>query len=184
MTFTLRGRLQTRMFLVVGVGGIWTAIITPLLPSPPMAGRSGIGMAQMIMARDTVVIVPFNKLWLDYQITFETIAVMLGLGLIWECLYHCLQQVRWDKDWPPLFSLLEVIPEGLVLWVMINALGIEHGSIALNSPGIPMFAIHLISTWVIMWIFMVGPMHVISLRWRFEGGELITRRIRALGKAF
>ncbi len=176
MTFTLYGRLQTRLFLVGTIGVIWTAIVTPILPSPPMTGYGGIGMAQMIMTKDSFVILPYSRLGLDYQITFETIGLVAVLGLFWELIYHFLQQFRWDKDWPPMFTLLAAIPEGLLLWLVINLIGVEHGSLALDSSGFAMFAIHFASTWVLMWLFMVGPLHAISLHWRFEGGEFYERK--------
>ena len=174
MTFSLRGRIQTRLFLAATVGAIWTAIITPFLPSPPMGSIGGVGMVPMEMSKFMVPIaVPYNPIPFDYRMTFETLGLMALVGIAWELLYHLLQQFRWDKDWPPLFTLVALVPEGIVLWYVIHLTHVENGTWALTSSGFPMFAIHLATTWVLMWLFMVGPMKVVSLKWRFEGGELV-----------
>ena len=174
MTFTLIGRIQTRLFLAATVGVLWTAIITPFLPSPPMGSVGGVGMVPMQMSRLMILVpTPYNPIPIDYRMTFGTIGVMAVVGVVWELLYHVLQQFRWDKDWPPLFTLLAGIPEGLVLWYVIHLVHVENGALALNSAGMPMFAIHFATTWVLMWLYMVGPMKVTNLRWRFEGGRII-----------
>ncbi len=172
MTFTLRGRIETRLFLLLTVGVVWTAIVTPFLPSPSM-GSGGAGMVPMQMNRVMVSLpVAYNALPFDYRMTFETLGLMAVLGIVWELVYHFAQQYRWNKDWPPLFTLVAVIPEGIALWYVIHLTHVENGSWALASAGTAMFAIHILSTWVLIWVAMLGPMKVVSLRWRFEGGQL------------
>lgn len=83
MTLTLRGWIQTRLVLLSSVGLIWTLAIAPFLPRP--AGTPG---------------------RLAYQITLETSVAMTLLGIGWESVYYGLQQLRWDKDWPSVLSLL------------------------------------------------------------------------------
>ncbi len=174
MTFTLAGRIQTRIFLGLTVGAVWTAIITPFLPSPPMGSIGGLGMVPMQMNRLMLPVpVPYNPLPIEYRMTFETLGIMVLAGLVWECLYHFLQQFRWDKDWPPILTLLAGIPEGIVLWYLAHLIHIENGTMALNSTGMPMFAIDFVTVWVIMWLFVIGPIKIVSMRWRFEGGTII-----------
>ena len=69
MTPTLMGRLQTRIFLVVVVGGLWTLFITPFLP---VSGGLVITEFGSSGVRDA------------YEATFTTLFVFLVLGLAWS----------------------------------------------------------------------------------------------------
>jgi hypothetical protein len=146
VTPSLLGRLQTRIFLIAVIGTIWTLLITPLLPVP------GAGLGD------------------KYRATFALLVVVLVAGLLWELLYHALQQFRWEKDWPALFLLLNGINEGIAAWFIVRAgwapFGVEE--IPRNA-----FITHFATTWLITWIFVNGPMRVPFLRWRFQGGRLI-----------
>lgn len=169
MTPTLEGRLQTRIFLGVVVGVLWTAVIVPFLPEP--AGVT---------------------LGMSYDMAFGSLLVMTIYGLVWEFLYHALQQLRWDKDWPAIFALLAVLVEAPLVWMldflfpimamsgtsmqMSGPMGPMSGSAALPSPYFPGFAIHVGTTWALIWLFTQGPMRVICVRWRFEGGRVLSAR--------
>lgn len=148
MTPTLRGRLQTRVVLLATVGALWTAAVSPFLPRP---GFADLGMV--------------------YEITFKAIAVVAVMGLAWELLYHGLQQFRWDKDWPSLFGLLALVPEGIVAWLVLHALNVIPGTVGWSSPIRNLFIIHFVTTWLVVWLFMQGPLRVVVPRWRFEGGS-------------
>jgi len=93
MTPTLNGRLQTRIFVVLTVGVIWTLIVTPFLPGIDRVGDG-------------------------YEAAFQLLAIVLIAGLGWELVYHGLQQFRWEKDWPALFGLLTGFNEGLSTWLL------------------------------------------------------------------
>jgi sortase (surface protein transpeptidase) len=97
-----------------------------------------------------------------------TVLIMSVLGLGWELVYHALQQLRWDKDWPSLFGLLSGVPEGLGLWVVLGALGPRP------SPGA--YALHLGLVWVTIWAIQQGPLKVLAPAWRFHGARLLERR--------
>lgn len=169
MTPTLEGRLQTRIFLGVTVGVLWTAVIVPFLPEP--AGVT---------------------LGMSYDMAFGSLLVMTIYGLVWEFLYHALQQLRWDKDWPAIFALLAVLVEAPLVWIldflfpimamsgtamqMSGPMGPMSGSAALPSPYFPGFAVHVGTTWALIWLFTQGPMRVICVRWRFEGGRVLSAR--------
>ncbi len=144
MTPTYLGRIQTRFFLLAVVGGLWTLAITPLLPGGGALGDR-------------------------YQATFTALAVVFVVGIGWEALYHFLQQFRWEKDWPILFGLLEGVPEGIVAWLVLRS-GVVAGDPAVDGAA---FAIHFGTTWLVTWLFVIGPMRVPFLRWRFRGGRLI-----------
>jgi hypothetical protein len=136
---TLNGRIQTRVFVLLVVGGLWTLLVSPLIGQP-------------------------------YGVTFVVLLAVVVLGVGWELLYHLIQQFRWEKDWPTLFGLLTAVNEGALLWALISA-----GAV----PGVPRevpfgaFLVQFLSTWIIVWLVVNGPMRVPFVHWRFRGGRLI-----------
>ena len=56
--------------------------------------------------------------------------------------------------------------------VLIDADQVPWISEALQ-PSLKAFSIHFGSTWVIVWLFLNGPMRVVLLRWRFRGGAIL-----------
>ena len=142
MVPTLSGRIQTRIVLLAVVGGIWTLIITPFLPTGESLGRS-------------------------YQTTFLVLLTVLVLGVLWEFVYHGLQQFRWEKDWPTFFGLLTMINEGLLVWLLIKAGALPGvGDVPLSA-----FLIQFITTWLVVWLVANGPVQIFFTRWRFRGGR-------------
>ncbi len=142
---TLGGRIQTRIALLAVVGGLVTAIITPLLP----------------------VAAPLSTVYRDMFVILAAVAV-LGIG--WESLYHFVMQWRWEKDWPTLFGLLTCVPEGALLWVLLRA-GAVPGIV--GSVPAPAFVIDFLAVWIAVWLVANGPMRVPFIRWRFQGGRLV-----------
>ena len=140
----LRGRIHTRVFLLGVVGALWTLLITPAVPphSAPLQAR--------------------------YIATFTVLGVVLCVGLAWECVYHLLQQLRWEKDWPTLFGLLTGINEAVVAWLIVSNVTLPGHPTVLGRA----FLLHFITVWLVTWMFVNGPMRVLSLRWRFRGGRL------------
>jgi hypothetical protein len=88
---TLFGRIQTRIFVLVVVGGLVTLVITPVLPHDP-----------------------------PYRVTFLVLLSVLLVGIGWEFVYHGVQQFRWEKDWPTLFGLLTAVNEGALIWLLLQ----------------------------------------------------------------
>ncbi len=143
MVPTLFGRIQTRIFVLAVVGGLWTLLITPFLPvMGPLGDR--------------------------YRATFAVLFVVIVAGVAWEFLYHLLQQFRWEKDWPTMFGLVTGVPEGIVVWLLVSA-GWAPGSP--DVPG-SAFVIQFATTWLVAFLFVNGPIRVIFLRWRFRGGRV------------
>jgi len=141
---TLNGRIQTRIFLLAVVGSIWTLIITPILPiDAPL--------------RDA------------YLTTFTILGLTLVLGIVWEFIYHAIQQFRWEKDWPTIFGLLTAIPEGLLVWFLVAGGAIPWID---SIPG-PAFVIDFATTWLVVWLVANGPMRVPFIHWRINGGRLV-----------
>lgn len=147
MTPTLFGRIQTRLFLLATVGVVWTVIFAPFLPTQ-VAGA--------------------NRLRDLYTIAFVALGLVALFGIAWEFLWHFLMQFRWEKDWPAMFILLQAIPEGLVVYfVLQNVVSVE------TQVGALAFWLIFGTTW--LWVFVAahGPMRVLTIRWRFRGGRLI-----------
>ncbi|MDQ4037001.1 MAG: hypothetical protein M3313_01285 [Actinomycetota bacterium] len=144
MTYSLAGRIQTRILVFALVGGGWTALVTPILPTRLPLGDS-------------------------YRMALTVLALMIALGLLWELVYHLLQQFRWDKDWPTLFSLVAGIPEGLLLWLLLGTDSwLWHVPVTARS-----FWLLLVSVWLIVWAVLAGPIRVLLVRRRWRGGRLI-----------
>ena len=119
MVPTLTGRIQTRIFLLAVVGGLITLIIVPFLSSAPLGDQ--------------------------YRDGFLVLLSVAVVGVLWELLYHLLMQWRWEKDWPTLFGLVEGVPEGLLIWILLSAGAIP--GIA-GSVGGAAFLIQFILVWL------------------------------------
>ncbi|MFT3661068.1 MAG: hypothetical protein QM809_06620 [Gordonia sp. (in: high G+C Gram-positive bacteria)] len=140
---TLNGRIQLRILVTAVIGGLWTAIIAPLLP---------VGGASTALA---------------YRSAFVVLGVLILLGIGWELIYHLLMQFRWEKDWPTFFGLLTGINEGVVLWLVMR--------FALPGflPPPAAFAVQFVTTWILVWLVLNGPLRAIFLRQRFRGGRFV-----------
>jgi hypothetical protein len=144
MVPTLNGRIQTRIFLLVVVGGLWTLLITPLLPG-------------------------VNEVRAGYRNTFIVLLAIIIIGIFWEFIYHGLQQFRWEKDWPTFFGLMTGINEGLLVgWLLVR--GLVPGVSTVSAGA---FIIQFSTVWIITWLAANGPMRVPFIHWRFRGGRLI-----------
>ena len=142
MTPTLAGRMQTRVLLVLLVGVPWTVVVGPLL-----ALVAGAGLLQV------------------YGVTFLALLLVVLLGVLWELLYHGLQQLRWEKDWPTVLGLLTGITEGLLIWVVLLVLGVDVSGLA--------FVLHFATTWVLIWVAASTVVRVLLPRWRYRGGRVV-----------
>ena len=140
MLLTLSGRIITRIVVTLVIGGLVTLVITPLLPND--AG---------------------------YDDTFMILLVVTVLGVLWELVYHGIQQFRWEKDWPTLFGYVTMLNEGALVYLLVRLGGV---------PGVPddlafwTFFIHFFIVWNAVWLWVNGPMRVPFIRWRFRGGSI------------
>ncbi|MEQ6903401.1 hypothetical protein [Nocardioides sp. YIM 152588] len=142
---TLNGRIQTRLFMLIVFGGLITLLITPVLPGLDLSGDS-------------------------YQVTYLILATVTVLGVLWELLYHLIQQFRWEKDWPTLFGLITAINEGALVWLLLD-LELVPGIDA--APDFWAFFIMFGVIWFVIWVWTNGPMRVPLIRWRFFGGRIV-----------
>jgi hypothetical protein len=149
MTPTLLGRIQTRTVLLATIGVIATLVITPVLPRPEGASLMDV-----------------------YEVTFGVLLAVGVVGLGWEVVYHFIQQFRWEKDWPTICALVTGINEGALLWFLLKQDWIPWIETA-KRPEFDAFVIHFAFVWVCVWLFVVGPIKALVLRWRFRGGEFM-----------
>ncbi|MEM7348191.1 MAG: hypothetical protein AAF485_28510 [Chloroflexota bacterium] len=100
-------------------------------------------------------------------------------GLVWDIFYNYLQTFRWDRDWPPIFTLLTGIGEALLLWGLLQMTFIWQLIGLQTLPGVTPnvnllpFAIHYFTIWFIAFVLALGPLKIIFLQWRFKGGQWV-----------
>ncbi|MEU7144218.1 hypothetical protein ABZ942_32570 [Nocardia sp. NPDC046473] len=144
---TLNGRIQTRVLALSVIGFFVALIITPFLPT----GSLSLGQA--------------------YRVTLSILLATVLVGVLWELLYHFLQQFRWEKDWPTLFGFLTMVNEGALMWVLVR-----YTTVVLPEslhPSLTAFLIQFVVTWMVFWLIVNGPMRVVFHRWRFQGGRFL-----------
>lgn len=143
MTPTLSGRWQSRLFVLLTIGVVVSALFAAGVNDPGVS--SGVYFAVLFY---------------------------VGLfGVVWDVLFIWLQRLRWDRDWPAAFQVGAGVVEGLVLYSLIDggALpGIPEGGIPFGSRFLPHYGL----VWLLGFLWLQGPMRVLSTRWRFNGGRL------------
>jgi hypothetical protein len=150
----LFGRIQTRIFVLWTVGAVWTLLISFVLP--------GVKTAPGV---DTI-----ERVTELYKITFLVLLIVTVLGVVlWEPLYHALQQFRWEKDWPAMFGLLEGIPEGILAYIVLRIIDPTLDGVGINNWT---FFVDFATTWIVTWLWVNTAMRVLTIRWRFRGGRL------------
>ncbi len=102
--------------------------------------------------------------------SFIVLASVIVLGIGWEVLYHLVMQFRWEKDWPTLFGLVTLVPEGLLLFGLLKLGAIPGVDGPVSSVA---FWLHFVLVWLAVWIVANGPMRVPFIRWRFRGGRFV-----------
>ena len=162
---TLSGRIQTRIFLLVVVGGIWTIIITPLVRV--VVDSDAMGSPDLLDV---------------YKVTFSVLIIVLLLGIVWELIYHGLMQFRWEKDWPTLFGWVTFVNEGIVAYLVAKnvvavdpteTVGAAEWRYLLNGLTPAPYLVHFLTTWFVINIFANYYMAVMFIRWRFRGGRIL-----------
>lgn len=146
MTPTLLGRWQTRLWLMIFIGGFFTIVYWGIL-----------GTAGVIPAND------FTLFWV--------LAIVLFLGLIWDMPYMWVLRFRWDHDWPAIFQLFSGIWEWLVIWGL-GLLFFEAISFIQVGPGTWwVFHSHYWLVWLTTFVASQGFLRILNPRWRFRGGQ-------------
>jgi hypothetical protein len=100
------------------------------------------------------------------------VLLYIGLfGLVWDCLYHLLQQLLWDHDWPGVLQFLAAVVEALFLGGLIKFFGLPH--ISPSALNLNLFALHYSLVWVTVYLSSWVVMRLFFPRWRFRGGRWI-----------
>ncbi len=166
MTPTFIGRFQTRLFVTFTLGLVWTVVITPFLPITTPDGY------QLAFTID-------DGLDDVYKLTLAALAITGIFGaLVWEPIYHLLMQFRWEKDWPAIFNLGQMIPEGITTFLLLhvavlNPFGDLEGGDKEQFVPVVAYVMLFVTTWIVTWLFANGPMKIFFIRWRFRGGRLV-----------
>src|SRR5262245_4764820 len=119
---TLNGRIQTRILALGVIGFVVALLITPLLPTADLSAAQ------------------------SYRVTLSVLLAIIVVGVLWELVYHFLQQFRWEKDWPTLFGLLTGINEGILMWLLVRYTTIVVPKELRPSP--TAYLIQFIVTWL------------------------------------
>lgn len=92
-------------------------------------------------------------------------------GLVWDVLYILLQQLRWDRDWPPVFAWLAALWEAVFLFALSAVISLP----GIGPGGLPLlpFVIHYLSVWTAIFLWTQGPMRALFPFWRFHGGRIV-----------
>ena len=104
-----------------------------------------------------------------YRAMYEVLLIVVVLGVVWEFVYHGLQQFRWEKDWPTLFGLLLGVPEGSWRSPWPGAACWPGWRTSASTA----FLVGFGTTWLVTWLLVNGPMRIFSVHWRFRGGRLL-----------
>lgn len=137
---------------------------------PVLLGRIQTRLFLLALVGSAVTLVVTPLIDAHYRTTFAILAAVAVLGIGWELLYHLLMQFRWEKDWPSLFGLLTAVPEGALLWALLDRGAVPTVDAA---PSPVAYAVHFGVVWLVVWLVANGPMRVPFLRWRFHGGRLL-----------
>ncbi|MCB0034583.1 MAG: hypothetical protein KDE51_11210 [Anaerolineales bacterium] len=147
MIATLRGRWQTRLYLLLIIGGLVT------IP---------FGLWNTVVARSIA----------GYIVPYVVLVLVLLLGFVWDVLYNFLQKMTWDHDWPPILQILTGLAEANVVWLLIqqwNQVAPPNLRLGLSLGA---FALHYTTVWLVTFLFAQGAMRILFPRWRFYGGEI------------
>jgi len=105
------------------------------------------------------------------NVYFKVLGYIAAFGIGWDIVYYGIQQVKWDRDWPPFAQWLAGAGEGLFVYLMIDKVGlpgIDKGSVPLDY-----FIPHYAIVWASIWVFLHGPIRAFSPVWRFHGGRFV-----------
>lgn len=137
---------------------------------PTLAGRVQTRLFVLATVGAVLTALVTAVLPMSFADAYLVLLAVAVVGVGWELLYHLLMQFRWDKDWPTLFGLLTAVPEGLLMWVLLD-LGLVPG---VGGPVASWaFAIMFGVVWLGQWSFVNGPMRVLFVQWRLRGGRLL-----------
>jgi hypothetical protein len=107
----------------------------------------------------------------DSRIFFYVLGYVALFGIGWDIGYMLLQQLRWDRDWPPVFQWAAGAWEGAFLYVILDRFGLP--GIGEGIVPLRLFVLHYGSVFLVTWLWVQGPMRALFPRWRFHGGRIV-----------
>lgn len=150
MTPTLLGRWQTRLATFLTIGVIVSFFFAVFYnPEERNDGNPG----------------AINE---DFFIVL--FAIML-IGLLWDIAWILVQRLRWDRDWPPAFQWATAIIEGVLVWILLDNGALPWIPEEEAPPG-SVFVFHYGLVFLLIFIWVQGPMRALLPRWRFHGGRI------------
>jgi hypothetical protein len=102
---------------------------------------------------------------------FVVLFYVFLFGLAWDVIYILLQKFRWDRDWPTCFQIGAAVVEGILIYALISTLGLP--GIKAGSVPLGLFIAQYGLVWLATFLWVQGPMRLVSLRWRFHGGRFV-----------
>jgi hypothetical protein len=102
---------------------------------------------------------------------FLVLLYVFIFGLVWDIVYILLQKFRWDRDWPTCFQIGVAVTEGILIYALISTTGlpgIKPGSVPLG-----LFVAQYGLVWLATFLWVQGPMRLVTLCWRFHGGRFV-----------
>lgn len=144
--------------------------------TPTLFGRWQTRFFLLVLLGGAITAV-FALLYRDLQTPFTLLAYVLLLGCGWDILYDKLQKRRWNHDWPPLFSLLAGLWEGLFLWGILTLLWSTNQTLPGVSLGLTngRFAAHYLTVFLLTWVANHSLLLLLFPRWRFHGGQWLPK---------
>src|SRR6266568_4425326 len=107
---------------------------------------------------------------------FALLDVLL-LGLVWDVIYQFITSLRWDRDWPTCYQVAAGVIEGTLVWALILTKKLPG---ILEPPPFIVFLLQYGAIWLSIFVLTQGPLRVIWLKWRYQGGQwFVSRSARA-----
>lgn len=91
-------------------------------------------------------------------------------GVLWDVLYIALQQLRWDRDWPSAFVVINGLTEGALIYLLIATVGLP--GLPAGSVPLGIFIAHYGIVWLAVFLVSEGPLRALFPFWRFHGGRV------------
>jgi len=148
--------------------------------TPTLSGRWQIRI--FLLPTIGLVISLIVSLIVQSAVPLFVLLYVLLFGLLWDVLYQFITSYRWDRDWPTSFQVAAGVIEGALIWLLI---------LTGKLPGIPQpppFIVFLIQygiIWLSIFVLVQGPLRVIWLKWRYQGGQwFVSHRPHAAGISY
>ncbi len=143
--------------------------------TPTLPGRWQIRI--FLLATVGLVISLIVSLIVRNAVPMYALLYVLLFGLVWDVIYQFITTFRWDRDWPTCYQVAAGVIEGVLVWGLI---------LTRKLPGIPepppfiVFLIQYGAIWLSIFVLTQGPLRVLWLKWRYQGGQwFVSRGARA-----